>query len=518
MALSESFQTALNKNVSSSNKVQGYSGRRRQLHILYLVNDILHHTRYHSDSPAAYSTFIGNFQSCLVDLFRAASGCSPETFPNQHRKIRELLGIWTTNDYLQSSLLKELGEAVSNAAQSGFTAMAYDLKPANGMEHEALGHEKRDAPFIMPASHGDPSTPFYDLPAGNMLPHIIPNSSLPINPQLVKPLQFMAGPADESLATIVKNFLANVESLDDLCCRDGGTDIDVDQLGQCVLRDEITGEVLDGEGYYGWSRAFCEKMKHRAEGVKYVSRTVGPEDSVDEKSSPHKRRRYSDSGRSQSRGVSRSSSLGSRENRRYRKGSRSSSRSRSGSRKRRQYRSLRSPSRSLSRSTSYSPPQTISAFQPPSLATDPQIPLQAYRPGSSPRPLPLPQPFTQGFLHCPGGAPIPPPPPPNYQGQWPPPPPPMPISHTAGPQSLVPAPPPPITGQWPHYNQGSTSFAQGPQSGVQGQAPSHSGKWGQQPGYGDNNFAGEHDRGSPAFRGNAQSGRGRGSGRGARVR
>ena len=515
MALSDSFTKTIESDESRPSKEQGPSGRRRQLHILYLMNDLVHHARYHSDSSSIYSTFISDLQSYLRNLFRSASTCNSETYPNQHRKIQELLDIWENNGYYHSSYIEELRETVADAAKSDSLETGRGPKIANGAQNEALGEEKKDTPFIMPASHGDPSTPFYDLPAGNILPHIMPNSSTPINPQLVKPLQFVSGPADESLVNIVKDFLQKVETLDDSGFGDEGIDVDLDEMGQCVLRDEITGEVLEGDGYYGWSRAFCEKMKRRGENVEDFAKAIGRDDSLDRSLSPRKRRRYSDSGRSPSIGTGRSSSLNSRDGRRY--GPRSRSRSRSASTEQRQHRRLRSQSRSKSRSPSYSPPQIISAFQQPSLANNASPSSQAHVQGSSPPPPPFLHPFSQGFPMGPGGVPIPPPPPPNYQGQWPPPPPPMPNSAATGPLNFVP-PSPQLVRPRTYHKQRGASFMQGPQSSVQGQTPPHSGNREQQAGYGGGSHQGVLGRGPPAYNGNVHNGRGNGFGRGGWVR
>ena len=515
MALSDSFTKNIESDESKSSKEQGPSGRRRQLHILYLMNDLVHHAKYHSDPSLTYSTVISDLQSYLTDLFRSASTCDSETYPNQHRKIQELLDVWENNGYYQSSYIEELRITVSNAANPSGLETGRGPKTANSVRNEALGEEKKDTPFIMPASHGDPSTPFYDLPAGNMLPHIMPNSSTPINPQLVKPLQFVSGPADESLVTIVKDFLQKVETLDDSGVGDEGIDVDLDEMGQCVLRDEITGDILEGDGYYGWSRAFCEKMKRRGEGGEDFARAIGADDSLDRSLSPRKRKRYSDSGRSPSIGTGRSSSIDSRDGRRY--GPRSCSRSRSASTEQRQYRRLRSRSRSKSRSPSYSPPQMISAFQQPSLANNASPSSQAHLQGTSPPPPPFPHPFSQGFPIGPGGVPIPPPPPPNYQGQWPPPPPPMPNSAPTGPPIFVP-PSPQLVRPRTYHKQRGASFMQGHQSSVQGQTPPHSGNWEQQSGYGGGNLQAGLGRGPPAYIGDVQNGRGNGFGRGGWAR
>ncbi|SLM35026.1 CID domain [Lasallia pustulata] len=221
------------------------STRRKQLHILYLLNDLLHHTRYHITSSSAYSTLTGTIQSHLVDLVGSAAAFDSKAFPKHHERIDKLLVIWEANGYYQPSYIQKLRETVINAANLGYSGagmMELELGDTAGAQRH-LSKANKDAPYVMPATHGDPSVPYYDLPAGNMMPHIIPNSTTPINAQLLKPLQFVAGPADENLVIAVKDFMKDVELLFGTEVEyDGDIAIDIDQLGQPIVHDEVSGE------------------------------------------------------------------------------------------------------------------------------------------------------------------------------------------------------------------------------------------------------------------------------------
>ena len=486
------------------------SGRRRQLHVLYLLNDLLHHTKYHVESPSASSILTGNIQSYLVELFRAASAYSLEVYVKQHKSIAELLEIWEGKVYFPPSYIQKLRDTALNASRAGFANTDEDAR----LLEEALREEKKDAPYILPSSHGDPLTPFYDLPAGNMMPHIMPNSAKALNPKLVKALQFTAGPADEHLVVVVKEFLKNVESLDAHGSEDGRDEMDIDELGQPLLGGGIRRNTLEGEGYYGWSRVFCKKMKNRELELGDSGKIMGGAGSIDGSQSPRKRRRYSDSGSSRSRDrtvdKSRSSSSSSSQGTKRRNGQKSSLRPTNPSREQRRYRSM--SSRSRSRSRSYSPPQTFPVFQsPPSPPNMPPM-QQAQAQGlSQPPPMSFPRPFPKPFPLGPGGLPIPPPPPPNYHGPWPPPPPPMPNSHGGS------AVPPPASPAGPRILQNhlTPAFERVPHSGFQSQPTLKSGGWGQQQvehvsgyPYGDRGGA------QQPFEGSFQSSRGRGYGRG----
>ncbi|GAD93539.1 hypothetical protein NFIA_038820 [Paecilomyces variotii No. 5] len=232
------------------------SGKRKRLHILYLLNDVFHHTKYHSENTAAFSTVTGVLQPYIIDLIGHAAAFDREKNPKHHRRLDELLDIWKANGYYSPEYVDKLREAVLNSASVDAIKASVGISDGNTeVRKEATS---KDAPFVMPAFHGDASTPYYDLPAGNLVPHIIPDSTAPIRPDAVKPLQFLAGPADQKLVTALKKFLKDVDRIyqNDEPEHDENTVIDIDEMGQMVVRDEATGEIVSGETYYGWSREF----------------------------------------------------------------------------------------------------------------------------------------------------------------------------------------------------------------------------------------------------------------------
>ncbi|PGH27117.1 hypothetical protein AJ80_01073 [Polytolypa hystricis UAMH7299] len=418
---------------SGENGTPQTSAKRKKLHILYLLNDLLHHTKYHGETTTAFSTLSGSLQPYLVELVGLAAGYSRTKNPKYHKRLSDLLDIWASNGYYSTEYIRKLHETVGNYSSPD----AIKTKAAGKDETPEAEKQTaaRDVPYVMPATHGDPVAPYHELPAGNFIPHIIPNSLAPIRPQAVKPLQFLAGPADQNLVNAVKQFLkdANRIYISEPPI-DEGTVSDIDELGHVVVRDELTGDILDGESYYGWSRSFCEKMKKRREG-KAGSRSPSRSQSRSHSFSPRKRRRYSDSISSDDRGRSRSRSSSVSHRNRRRSYSRSASRSRT------------PPRRSMhSRSQSYSPrplsPLRSQQHQPPHHPHDAAPPVP-------PPPPPMQYPFNHGPQQFnppqpggPGGMFISPPPrPPNWHGPWPPPHPPH-QQHQQHPGGPPPPPPP----------------------------------------------------------------------------
>lgn len=401
------------------------STRKQQLCSLYLLSDLLHHFKYHERDQSAYASFLEGIYVQIPEFLRNAADYDANTFPRHRKRIQQLLDEWSRHEYFGKELQNKLREiALTNVGRSN----------ADGKGDIV----KKEAPYIMPALHGDPSAPYHELPAGNMMPHIIPNTSLPINPRHMYPLQFEPGPAEPALVEAVKSFLKDVDMLYDVGLpKDEGISMELDDLGQNIVRDKQTGEVLSVESYYGWSKGFCERMKQKQNG-RHRSRSRSS--SQESNSIPRKRRRYGSTNGSRNRNISRSYS---------RSRSRSSSRSISPPR-----RNGTGRARSQSWSKSRSPPRRFNNTSPPSRAS----PMQGIKsssqtfftpqPSSLPPPLPslpplqqqihLPQPpaFSQRSGPPPPlpnviynntmPQPTPPPRPLNWQGPWPPAPPPPP--------------------------------------------------------------------------------------------
>ncbi|KAK3501566.1 hypothetical protein B0T13DRAFT_463656 [Neurospora crassa] len=492
IALVKSYGQGQAKDLTESEKKRGRetSVKRKRLHALYLLNDILYHVKFrnHDDS------FAPKLEQALLVLVSSASSFT--NCPKHIGKIQDLISLWEEKGYFSEAVVKQLRVAVEdgpssnasvqNTAQPTATSTSSMLKPV------------RAAPYIMPAMHGDPSMPWYDLPAGNWMPVLEPNSTRPMNPDMIKPLVLPAGPADKTLVQAVQKLLVDVDNIfsKDAANLDGPTP-EIGQMGEVIEIDEITGEVIGGETYYGWSRNFCEKMKKRnqrgASGNDSRSRTrertrssrsrsrsrsrsYSPSRSRDSSrgsdarpafkrqrlsESPERRHRSRSRSRSQSRSRSRSrdrsrdrsarsrgydsrSRSRSRSRGRYRSRSRSRSTSRPGFRQR----SPRYGSRGRSRSESSARLRGGQHQQPPYHAPPP---LTGFPTGVPPRPPQHPGVF------------VPPPPPPHNQpvGNFHPVPPPIGFPVAAAPlpgqphqfaSFPVPPPPPPpqnYQGQWP---------------------------------------------------------------------
>lgn len=360
----------------------GPSAKRKRLHVLYLLHDVLYHTlKRHPGSD----DFARAVEGHLAPLFLSVGAFSGA--PKHTARTLDLLAFWEEVSLFGADMITHLRTLVEKASEDG-------APPRNDTPQAApptSGKLQKEAPFTLPPTHGDPSLAWFDLPAANWLPHLTPNSTKPMKPDMIKPLQLAQGPADKAVVEAVKSLLTKVDRL--FSKEDGwGEHADLNEMGERVVLDEVTGEVVGGETYYGWSRAFCKKMRDRHskpqdQRGRSRSRSHSRSSSRSSTSHPYKRRRLS---RSPSRSPDR--------NRRSRSpsGRRAQSRTPSPSRHRRERPFRRSPE--PGNDTAAKP-----AFYPPPPMARQQMP----------QPVPPHQ--------------IPPPPPPyGYSGPWPPPLPPFP--------------------------------------------------------------------------------------------
>ncbi|KAJ2969153.1 hypothetical protein NQ176_g8820 [Zarea fungicola] len=387
-ALSKSFVTSDSTATSSRPSV-----KRKRLHILYLISDTLHHTVARTNNRVCADAWAIHLIT-LVALAASFDRC-----PKHKAKLDSLISLWSEKHYFSPDFISQLRDAATNNGNLRLNSSTLADTSTTTMLKVA-----KDVPFILPSYHGDASAPWYDLPAGTWLPHLTPNSAKPMLPDLIRPIQLLSGPAEETLVDAVQKLLYNTNRIyaNDPIFTDG-IHRDINELGEYVEVDELTGEVLGGDTYYGWSRQFCEKMQSR-----------------------RKARHNSNTG-NEARGRSNSHSLSPQSHSRGRR-----SESFSPSRKRPRRYSSDSRSRSRSRSRSHSPGRSQSRTPPPrqnldrSLSPDGRYKRQQR---SSPQ-----------RSHN-NSIPPPPPHPPGNFGQPPPPPP-----HMTGFQSGVPPPLPMLPG------------------------------------------------------------------------
>ncbi|KAI4203547.1 MAG: hypothetical protein LQ350_001737 [Teloschistes chrysophthalmus] len=276
VALASSFSTSDATGDDGHVNKSKPSSRRQQLHILYLVHDLLHHAKFHATNLADSDSPNQGLRPYISQLVSVASAYDAKKYPQHFIKINELLNLWNKGKYFPASYLASLKEA-STSTSKATTSLTGNIDDGEGSNAKIEPAESRkDAPYIMPASHGDASDPYYDLPAGNLMPHIVPNSSMPIAPRTVKPLQFRAGPANEKLANTVKAFLQEADAVYGVRLPGNGVlGTDIDQLGQSVTFNGSRGEplIILTSGY-GRIAASCGGIRNKLGVMAASQRTL----------------------------------------------------------------------------------------------------------------------------------------------------------------------------------------------------------------------------------------------------
>ncbi|KAL8890901.1 MAG: hypothetical protein Q9215_001978 [Flavoplaca cf. flavocitrina] len=267
VALSASLSSTDGTNVAGQTKQRKASSRRRQLYILFLLHDLFHHVKFHGAQLANDTGVIKTLEPYVTQLVKIAATYDPSKHSRHLSSLNDLINLWAESNYFTSSVVAVLRDTVANATScsASVARIAEISETFIDTAGNGVGGNQKDAPYIMPASHGDTSVPFYDLPAGNLMPYIIPNSMNPISPQMVKPLQFRAGPADEDLAFAVKAFLQDIDVLYGSKIPGQGYDeMEFDELGQPTALEDtpedipITGTLSS----LSWDKpAIAEKKK-----------------------------------------------------------------------------------------------------------------------------------------------------------------------------------------------------------------------------------------------------------------
>ncbi|KAI3396358.1 hypothetical protein diail_12248 [Diaporthe ilicicola] len=196
VALSSSFP-------SGAQKAPGPSPKRRRLHVLYILNDVLFHLKFRTHEHS----FFEKIEPHLPVLFRSAASFT--NAPKHMKKLHGLIQLWGKKAYFSDSVLEPLHAAV----EEGPKTEGLESNGGGAPNKAYTSSIAREAPFILPSMHGDASTPWYDLPAANWLPVIEPNSTRPMNPSMIKPLQLAGGPADKNLVDAVKKLLGDVDKI-----------------------------------------------------------------------------------------------------------------------------------------------------------------------------------------------------------------------------------------------------------------------------------------------------------------
>ncbi|KAJ6440013.1 uricase [Purpureocillium lavendulum] len=215
------------------------SVRKRRLHVLYIVSDVLHHVVVRQGNLG----FGALWAVHLPDMVTAASFFDKS--PKHIARVRDLLSIWEERKYIPTALLERLKECVTLASDKH---SGYPIFPKE--DDAATGAAK--PPFTTPYIHGDPSLPWHEQPASCWLPLLKKGRGKPMRPEDVRPVTIHAGPNDDELDKVVDEVIALRHELWRPKPVAELADYDMNAMGQLIKPGVPEEKQVN---YYGWTLA-----------------------------------------------------------------------------------------------------------------------------------------------------------------------------------------------------------------------------------------------------------------------
>ncbi|QDS68979.1 hypothetical protein FKW77_009016 [Venturia effusa] len=250
------------------------SCQRKRLHLLYLVNDLLHQTSFcNATAKDGRPSFADSFRPIIVDLVKDAASFDQQTNRKHHERLTGLLQLWKEKAYFDLNFSTDLTSVMASEGKS-VPSRARDGVGAKG----AAANDPQKDNWTLPSQHGESGTPWYDLPAACWLPSIEAlmeyreqhprRRRKGMDPRNVRPLRFKPGPVDPKLVKAVQQLIKDADSIYSFSLDDEeNIKSDYDRMGQKLLirktRKERDGQkvrLVTGDTYYGWTRDFAEKM------------------------------------------------------------------------------------------------------------------------------------------------------------------------------------------------------------------------------------------------------------------
>ncbi|KAF2496538.1 hypothetical protein BU16DRAFT_525697 [Lophium mytilinum] len=197
---------------------------RRRMHILYLINDLLHYARFNQQNWSLFTALRDGLKDPVEVIVRSCAGGVMKGHPTSQQKLSDLLSLWQAQEYYPAGLIRTLQDIID------------------------------DRPLAAPTQHGFTGVAWHDQPAGLMVPILDLNPNGPVNTAQIRPISFQLGQASEALKIAVDKLLGSEN-------RDGkGGDLDrgvwdVDEMGQ-----RLEGDRTSFATYYGWSEDFCKRV------------------------------------------------------------------------------------------------------------------------------------------------------------------------------------------------------------------------------------------------------------------
>jgi len=293
--LANAYGFAAKPNTTSDNAVtKRPSAQRKRIHMVYIMNDLLHHAKHGlSDAVAAgysknygkpfFDAFITCLRPAIVDLIKAASDCDSVKHFSHHERIRNQLTIWEVERYFDGTcdkMYKDLrvieaseGRTVPFGAKDGRLPVSEEKNEANVKGAADLPKPEKANRWELPAVHGQPNPQFWHCqPAATMLDHVRIGDQkhrIFIRKRKFRPTKLKEGPVDPKTISMVAELIkAKKEIYNFSVTGEPGVQYDINDMGERLVvmgyktdKNGKTVRIVKEANYYGFSVPFARKAR-----------------------------------------------------------------------------------------------------------------------------------------------------------------------------------------------------------------------------------------------------------------
>jgi len=207
---------------------KGLSAIKKQLHILYLISDLLHYQKFHSRCEK-YDDYILEVEDLTIQIVGSIVNTDARGSTSHFTKFNSLFDLWETNQFFPFHVIHS------------FRSQIYFAKQRNTLP----GLETSPQPWTLPPTHGDPSDLPFHLPASNAAKLLSVRPGHPIPVKALRPIPFPSSVPPEELVERMKQF-------DDA--------VSLVQSHEEINVDPVGGPI-EGMTYYGFSKQFAERLR-----------------------------------------------------------------------------------------------------------------------------------------------------------------------------------------------------------------------------------------------------------------
>ncbi|KAL9087242.1 MAG: hypothetical protein Q9165_006736 [Trypethelium subeluteriae] len=176
--------------------------RKKRIHLLYLINDLLHHTKYHAQQTGNHAILTARMKLHLPELMRDAASFDASKNKKLHQKLHDIISIWEDNNYYIKEFCNTLHQIAESAGKVSGDSQARGEETGNATNSNS--QIATNVPLALPSTHGDRTAHWSDLPTGCTMQHVARNSTRPIKLREMRQLELNSRSAEPAMVEAIK--------------------------------------------------------------------------------------------------------------------------------------------------------------------------------------------------------------------------------------------------------------------------------------------------------------------------